>query len=65
MSDVLKWRKCKAGYRFPCDALVIPIGVPNDRDPRLVRCAVYDSQYLLVDDLKKQLPCNGEEDEMA
>jgi hypothetical protein len=53
MREDLKWRKCHAGHRFPCDAIVIPIGVPNDVDPRLVRCAIYDSHYILIDDLKK------------
>lgn len=50
---VLKWRKCKAGYKFPSDAIVIPQGVPQDTDPRLVKCAVWDSIYILVEDLKK------------
>jgi len=50
----LKWRKCKAGYKFPSDAIVIPDDErTTDRDPRLVRCAVWDSKYILVEDLKK------------
>lgn len=54
------WRKCKAGYKFPSDAIVIPDDDrTTDRDPRLVRCAVWDSKYIMVDDLKK-LPVNNE-----
>lgn len=50
----LKWRKCKAGYKFPSDAIVIPQDSrTEDTDPRLVRCAVWDSIYILVADLKK------------
>lgn len=47
----LKWRRCSAGTRFPSDAIAIPIGNPNDTDPRLVRTAVWDSKYILVSDL--------------
>lgn len=50
----LVWRKCKAGYKFPSDAIVIPDDDrTTDRDPRLVRCAVWDSKYILIEDLKK------------
>jgi len=50
----LCWRKCKAGYKFPSDAIVIPQDErTTDTDPRLVRCAVWDSIYILVSDLKK------------
>ena len=50
----LKWRKCKAGYKFPSEAIVIPQDSrTNDTDPRLVKCAVWDSKYILIDDLKK------------
>ena len=50
----LCWRKCHAGYKFPSDAIVIPDDErTTDRDPRLVRCAVWDSKYILIDDLKK------------
>jgi len=50
----VKWRKCKAGYKFPSDAIVIPQDErTTDTDPRLVRCAVWDSIYILVSDLKK------------
>ena len=50
----LKWRKCKAGYKFPSDAIVVPDDErTTDRDPRLVRCAVWDSKYILYEDLKK------------
>ena len=50
----LFWRKCKAGYMFPSDAIVIPQDKrTTDTDPRLVRCAVWDSIYILVSDLKK------------
>jgi hypothetical protein len=56
----LKWRKCKAGYKFPSDAIVIPDDErTTDRDPRLVRCAVWDSKYILVDELKKLPVDNG------
>jgi len=56
----VRWRKCKAGYKFPCDAIVIPDDDrTTDRDPRLVRCAVWDSRYILIDDLKK-LPVKDE-----
>ena len=51
---VLKWRKCKAGYKFPSEAIVIPQDSrTNDTDPRLVKCAVWDSKYILIEDLKK------------
>ena len=47
------WRKCKAGCKFSGDAIVIPQDErTTDRDPRLVRCAVWDSIYILVNDLK-------------
>lgn len=50
----LVWHKCKAGYKFPSDAIVIPDDErTTDRDPRLVRCAIWDSKYILIDDLKK------------
>ena len=50
----LCWRKCRAGYKFPSDAIVIPQDErTTDTDPRLVRCAVWDSIYILVSDLKK------------
>jgi len=50
----LKWRKCKAGYKFPSEAIVIPQDErTNDTDPRLVKCAVWDSKYILIEDLKK------------
>lgn len=49
----LVWRKCHAGYKFPSDAIVIPNDErTTDTDPRLVRCAVWDSIYILVSDLK-------------
>lgn len=49
----LYWRKCKAGYKFPSDAIVIPNDErTTDRDPRLVKCAVWDSIYILIEDLK-------------
>jgi len=48
------WRKCKAGYKFPSEAIVIPQDErTNDTDPRLVKCAVWDSKYILIEDLKK------------
>lgn len=50
----IKWRRCKAGYKFPSDAIVVPDDErTTDRDPRLVRCAVWDSKYILYEDLKK------------
>lgn len=56
----LMWRKCKSGYKFPSDAIVIPDDErTTDRDPRLVRCAVWDSKYILIDDLKKLPVDNG------
>ncbi len=56
----LKWRKCKAGYKFPSDAIVIPDDKRTiDRDPRLVRCAVWDSKYILIEELKKLPVDNG------
>lgn len=48
------WRKCKAGYKFPSEAIVIPQDSrTNDTDPRLVKCAIWDSKYILIEDLKK------------
>lgn len=56
----IRWRKCKAGYKFPSDAIVIPDDERTaDRDPRLVRCAIWDSKYILVEDLKKLPVENG------
>lgn len=56
----LVWHKCKAGYKFPSDAIVIPDDErTTDRDPRLVRCAVWDSKYILINDLKKLPVENG------
>ena len=53
-TEEIRWRKCKAGYKFPSDAIVIPQDErTTDTDPRLVRCAVWDSIYILVSDLKK------------
>lgn len=43
------WRKCTAGTKFDGDAIIVGLG--DDRDPRLVRCAVNDSKYILVRDL--------------
>lgn len=51
LKKVIKWRKCKAGYRFPSEAVVIPLNNPDDTDPRLVKTAVWDSKYILVSDL--------------
>ena len=52
-TEEIKWRKCKAGYKFPSDAIVIPNDErTTDTDPRLVRCAIWDSIYILVSDLK-------------
>lgn len=44
-----RWRKCNAGHKFDGDAIVIGLG--DDKDPRLVRCAVNDSKYIMVKDL--------------
>ena len=53
-TEEIRWRKCHAGYKFPSDAIVIPDDErTTDTDPRLVRCAVWDSIYILVSDLKK------------
>lgn len=50
----LKWRRCKAGFKFPSDAIVIPDDDrTTDSDPRLVRCAVWNSWFILVENLKK------------
>lgn len=49
----IKWRMCSAGKAFPSDAIVIPVGNPKDKDPRLVRTAIWDSKYILVSDLLK------------
>ena len=58
--QIIQWRRCKAGYKFPSDAIVIPDDErTTDRDPRLVRCAVWDSKYILIDDLKKLPVDNG------
>ena len=48
------WRKCKAGHAFKDDAIVVGLG--EDKDPRLVKCAINDSKYILVKDLLKMLP---------
>lgn len=49
----IKWKRMKAGFRFPADAVVLYDGDP---DPRLSRCAIYDGHYLLVKDLEKAIP---------
>ena len=60
INDGLMWRKCHAGYKFPSDAIVIPDDDrTTDRDPRLVRCAVWDSKYILINELKKLPVDNG------
>ena len=48
------WRKCGPGHAFKEDAIVVGLG--EDKDPRLVKCAVNASKYLLVSDLLKYLP---------
>lgn len=58
--NVPAWRMCKAGYKFDSDAIVIGLG--EDKDPRLVRCAVNDCSYILVKDLIKKLPVIEEND---
>lgn len=42
------WKRAKAGRNFGKDTIIIPDG---DKDARLVRCAVYDCIYILVEDL--------------
>lgn len=49
-----KWRKCGPGHAFKEDAVVVGLG--EDKDPRMVKCAVNASKYLLVSDLLKYLP---------
>jgi len=48
-ASVPMWRICKAGHKFNSDAIVVGLG--EDKDPRLVRCAVNDSKYIIVKDL--------------
>ena len=48
------WKKCGPGHAFKEDAIVVGLG--EDKDPRLVKCAVDASKYLLVSDLLKYLP---------
>ena len=48
----LKWKKANAGHKFNGDAIAIPVGI-EDKDPRLVRCAIYDCIYIEVAELKK------------
>ena len=45
----LMWLFAKAGTKFPADALVF--GTGEDKDPRIVRCAVNDCYYLVVSDI--------------
>ena len=52
-TDGPKWRMAKAGTRFDNDAVIVGIG--DDKDPRLVRCAVNDCWYILVKDLVEKL----------
>lgn len=47
----LKWKKAKAGTKFPGDTIAIPVGI-EDQDQRLVRMAVYDCIYIPVEELK-------------
>lgn len=49
----VKWRTCKAGLSFSEEALVIPQGVPGQEYPRIAKCAVWDSRYILLSDLLK------------
>lgn len=55
-----KWRKCGPGHAFKEDAVVVGLG--EDKDPRMVRCAVNASKYLLVSDLLKYLPEEEDKD---
>lgn len=55
-----KWRKCGPGHAFKEDAVVVGLG--EDKDPRMVRCAVNASKYLLVSDLLKYLPEQEDKD---
>lgn len=54
----LKWKKAKAGRKFSGDTIIIPVGT-DDKDARLVRCAINDCIYIPVDELKK-LPIDDE-----
>ena len=49
----LKWKRMKAGFRVPAAAIVMYDGDP---DPRLSMCAIYDGYYIIVDELKKNIP---------
>jgi len=49
----VRWRTCKAGFSFPEEAVVIPQGVPGQEYPRIAKCAVWDSRYILLSDLLK------------
>ncbi len=49
----VKWHTCKAGFSFPEEALVIPQGVPGQEYPRIAKCAIWDSRYILLSDLMK------------
>lgn len=53
----IRWHRAKAGHAFGKEAIVIYDGDP---DPRLVKCAIYDCKYILVEDLKK-LPADETE----
>ena len=54
------WRKCGPGHAFKEDAIIVGLG--EDKDPRLVKCAVNASKYLLVSDLLKYLPEEEDKD---
>lgn len=51
--DKLKWRRMRAGKRFPSEAVVV---YDHDPDPRLSLVAIYDGKYILVKDLQESVP---------
>ena len=48
--ESIKWKRMKAGKKFPSEAVVL---YDNDPDPRLSLVAIYDGKYILVDELKR------------
>ena len=48
--EAIKWKRMKAGKKFPSEAVVL---YDHDPDPRLSLVAIYDGKYILVDELKR------------
>ena len=48
--ESIKWKRMKAGKKFPSEAVVL---YDNDLDPRLSMVAIYDGKYILVNELKR------------